>query len=144
MIGFSRMGYDDAELYNCLATGTARICDEHTEVGPKLPAEIVFPYTCINGKRVDVDSFRISSLTVIAQAFLDCGARGLDVDRCFVAMDDYVRRSKAKSPSMMREPGDVQKFSQKILDYKSDKSQRSIPDGWPTFNSAVKAQFQTW
>merc|ERR1712087_611595 len=114
MIGFSRMKFNDPELYDCMAQGITRLCDEHTSMGPKVPADVCFPYTCLNGHRVDADSFRIFSLVLISQAFLECRASSPHVNRCFVAMDDYVKRSKMNSPRYMLELGDEQKFAQKM------------------------------
>eukprot|EP00747_Dinoflagellata_sp_TGD_P089513 gnl/TRDRNA2_/TRDRNA2_164349_c0_seq1.p1 gnl/TRDRNA2_/TRDRNA2_164349_c0~~gnl/TRDRNA2_/TRDRNA2_164349_c0_seq1.p1 ORF type:complete len:255 (+),score=41.65 gnl/TRDRNA2_/TRDRNA2_164349_c0_seq1:220-984(+) len=113
MIAFSRMAHTfdlEAEVVDRLAQGIQRLCDEHDPKSPKLRSDVCFPYTCLDGSRVDADAFRIGSLGVISRAFDDIQASGPHVERCFISMADYVLRSMYRSPQFMRDAGDAADF----------------------------------
>merc|ERR1711972_625610 len=66
------------------------------------------------------DSFRIGSLQTIMRTLASMSISGPEMEACVVAMVDYVRRSVAKSPRMMREDGDVCRFLSELARYAKD------------------------
>jgi len=106
---------DTQVLVERFASQIPRLLDNHDTWSPKHRAEVCFPYTCKDGARVDADSFRVSSLSIIGRIILDLHPRSCpEVQECMESMVRYTKRTVAethKGPGWLREKDDVVKFA---------------------------------
>jgi len=132
IIAFNWARHWNAKLVDGLARGTKRLLDAHNPILPKLDTSVLFSYTCKDGSEVPADCFRISSCTVIAKAFHELVCSGESLHELLASMMDYVERSVACSPAMMREPGDAAAFLRQLAII----SQAGLVDVAPLLQSA--------